>query len=126
MKRVIPFIAGAAMPLSCAADAMAADAGSGAVGFRTFAVLIGTVLAMFALAWAAKKYGPYARVKRSMGLDVVGQIPVGAKAHLSLVRVGRSILLLGVTQNQVSFIKEIEGSEFDKVFSQTESEGGGN
>jgi flagellar biosynthetic protein FliO len=109
--------------LVCATNA-SADAGPAAVGFRTFAVLIGTVCALFALAWAARKYGPYARVKRSMGLDVVGQIPVGPKAHLSLVRVGKSILLLGVTQNQVSFIKEIEGSDFDKAFNQAQSLGG--
>ena len=87
-------------------------------------MLIGTVIALFALAWAARQYGPYARVKRSMGLDVVGQIPVGAKAHLSLVRVGRSILVLGVTQNQVSLVKELEGSEFDKAFEQAQTEGG--
>jgi flagellar biosynthetic protein FliO len=125
MKLARSFMAGMAILLAFATNA-AAETGPGAVGFRTFAVLIGTVLAMFALAWAARKYGPYARVKRGMGLDVVGQIPLGVKAHLSLVRVGKSILVLGVTQSQVSFIKELEGSEFDKVFSQAESQGGGN
>jgi len=122
MKGLRTATACAALLLAPAVNASAAA--SGDLGFRTFAVLIGTVIALFALAWAARKYGPYARVKRSMGLDVVGQIPVGAKAHLSLVRVGKSILVLGVTQNQVSLVKELEGSEFDKAFEQAQTEGG--
>jgi flagellar biosynthetic protein FliO len=124
MKALKIFTACMAINLAWAAAACAADSGAGDVGFRTFAVLIGTVVALFALAWAARKYGPYAKVKRSMGLDVVSQIPVGPKAHLSLVRVGRSILVLGVTQNQVSFIKELEGSEFEKAFDHAQSQGG--
>lgn len=124
MKAVKTSLACIALLLVWTANACAADPGPAAVGFRTFAVLIGSVLALFALAWAARKYGPYARVKRSMGLDVVGQLPVGAKAHLSLVRVGKSILVLGVTQNQVSLIKELEGSEFEKAFDHAQSQGG--
>lgn len=124
MRGLRTAIACAALLLAPDVNAAAAASASGDLGFRTFAVLVGTVIALFALAWAARKYGPYARVKRSMGLDVVGQIPVGAKAHLSLVRVGRSILVLGVTQNQVSLVKELEGSEFDKAFEQAQTEGG--
>jgi flagellar biosynthetic protein FliO len=125
MKLAKPGIALVVILFLTAADAAAGDAAPSAVGFRTFAVLIGTVCALFALAWAARKYGPYARVKKSLGLNVIGQVGVGPRAHLSLVRVGNSVLLLGVTQNQVSLIKDLAGSDFDKVFTQAETQGGG-
>ncbi|HNY65724.1 MAG TPA: flagellar biosynthetic protein FliO [Deltaproteobacteria bacterium] len=124
MKPLKLGIALAVALLLTAADACAGETGPAAIGFRTFAVLIGTVCALFALAWAARKYGPYARVKRGLGLSLIGQIPVGPRAHLTLVRVGRSVLLLGVTQNQVSLIKDLEGSDFDAVFTQAENKGG--
>ena len=91
---------------------------------RTFFVLIGTIAALFALAWAARKYGPYARVKKALGLDILGQMPVGSKAHLALVRVGKSILLLGVTQNQVSLIKDLKEGDFEETIAAIEKREG--
>lgn len=92
-------------------------------GIRTFTVLVGVIIALFVLAWAARKYGPYARVKKSIGLDVIGQVPVGVKANLALVRVGKSILLLGVTQNQISFLKDLEQGDFEKAVTEAENRG---
>ncbi len=91
---------------------------------RTFVVLIGTIAALFALAWAARKYGPYSKVKKALGLDILGQMPVGAKAHLALVRVGKSILLLGVTQNHVSLIKDLQAGDFEEAFQGIEKKEG--
>ncbi len=94
------------------------------VGFQTFAVLTGAIIALFALAWAARKYGPYARVKKALGLDVVGQVPVGIKANITLVRVGKSMLLLGVTQNRVCLIKDLGEGDFEKAITDAEFPGG--
>ncbi|HNR50580.1 MAG: flagellar biosynthesis protein FliO [Deltaproteobacteria bacterium ADurb.BinA179] len=104
-----------AVLLAAADPCLAADGGPVGLSVRTFAVLIGAIAGLFALAWAAKKYGPYARVRRSIGLDIIGQVPVGARANLALVRVGRSVLLIGVTQNTVTLIKDLEQGDFEKT-----------
>jgi len=93
----------------------AAQADTGAVGFRSVLILVIVVAGLFVLAWALKKYGPTARVKKSLGLDVLGQVALNAKANLALVRVGTSVVLIGVTQNNITMIKELEQSEFDKA-----------
>ncbi|HQA71080.1 MAG TPA: flagellar biosynthetic protein FliO [Deltaproteobacteria bacterium] len=104
-----------AILLAAADPCLAADSAPVGLSVRTFAVLIGAIAGLFALAWAAKKYGPYARVRRSIGLDIIGQVPVGARANLALVRVGRSVLLIGVTQNTVTLIKDLEQGDFEKT-----------
>jgi len=100
--------------------AWAVSQGGGAdpVGFRAIFVLAIVVAGLFVLAWALKKYGPTARVKRSLGLDVMGQVALNAKANLALIRLGKSIVLIGVTPNSISLIKELEHSEFDKAIAE--------
>ncbi|MBN2297496.1 MAG: flagellar biosynthetic protein FliO [Deltaproteobacteria bacterium] len=93
----------------------AEQADAGAVGYRAIFILVIVVAGLFVLAWALKKYGPTARVKRSLGLDVLGQVALNAKANLALIQVGKSVVLIGVTQNNISVIKELEQSEFDKA-----------
>lgn len=109
-------------PVMNAGSANAAP--SSGVGFQAFAVLAGAIIALFALAWAARKYGPYARVKKALGLDVVGQVPVGMKANITLVRVGKSMLVLGVTQNRVCLIKDLGEGDFEKAINEAEFPGG--
>ena len=70
-----------AVLLAAADPCLAADGGPVGLSVRTFAVLIGAIAGLFALAWAAKKYGPYARLKRSIGLDLMDQVPAGARAY---------------------------------------------
>jgi len=93
----------------------ASQTDAGAVGFRAIFFLVIVVAGLFVLAWAMKKYGPTARVKKSLGLDVLGQVALNTKANLALIRVGKSVVLIGVTQNNISVIKELEQSEFDKA-----------
>ena len=121
MKRLGALLTLLSILLAAAVPSLAADSAPAAMGFRTFTVLIGVIVGLFALAWAAKKYGPYARVKKTIGLDILGQVPVGPRAHLTMVRVGRSILLLGVTQNTVSLIKDLEQGDFEKVISEVDA-----
>ncbi len=121
MKRLGALLIVPVILLAAAGPALAADGPPAAMGFRTFAVLVGVIVGLFALAWAAKKYGPYARVKKTIGLDILGQVPVGPRAHLAMVRVGRTILLLGVTQNTVSLIKDLEQGDFEKTISEVDA-----
>lgn len=84
-------------------------------GLGTFSVTLLFILVLGAAAWALKKYGPMARVRKSTGLDVVGRMPLGPKATLALVRVGKTILLLGITQNQINLIKDLGENPFEKA-----------
>lgn len=122
LKSLIPCIA---VLIVTGSRAFAAEGDLTAGSVKTFVVLVGTIAALFALAWAARKYGPYAKVKKALGLDILGQMPVGAKAHLALVRVGKSILLLGVTQNQVSLIKDLKAGDFEETIAGIEKQEGG-
>lgn len=124
MKRIKPVAACIALLLIAESRVFAAGNDMTAGSVRTFVVLAGTIAVLFALAWAARKYGPYAKVKRALGLDILGQMPVGAKAHLALVRVGKSILLLGVTQNNVSLIKDLKTGDFEEIMAGTEKQEG--
>jgi flagellar biosynthetic protein FliO len=121
MKNLRSLLAFLFIQLAQAGSAFAAQDDMTAGSLKTFSVLIGTVALLFVLAWAAKKYGPFSRVKKNLGLDILGQLPVGNRAHLALVRVGKTILLLGVTQNQVSLIKDLEGGDFEKTIDKIEA-----
>lgn len=83
-------------------------------GWKGFSVAFLFIVILGAASWALKTYGPMARVRKSTGLDVVGRLPLSPKASLALVRVGRSILLLGVTQEQVSLVKDLGETPFEK------------
>ncbi len=125
MKKLQQAFMSCLIVMAPATAAFAATGDSAMSGFRTFFVLVITIAGLFALAWAAKKYGPFSKVKRHLGLDIIGQVPLGSRAHLALVRVGTSLLLLGVTQNQVSLIKDMEHVDFEKVVSRAEEREGG-
>ena len=105
--------------LACSLPAAAAETGMAATGVRAILSLVLVIALMFAVAWAIKRYGPVGRVKKSFGLDIIGQVSLGVKVNLALVKVGRSILLIGVTANQVSLLKDMEEGDFEKTLSQT-------
>lgn len=114
MKKIGGGLLGLSMsfaPLS----ALAADQPAVGLGLKAFSIVLFFILILGVFAWALKRYGPVARVKRSMGLDILGQMPLSTKATLALVRVGNSLLLLGVTHNHVSLIKELGETSFEKA-----------
>ncbi|MGO9147446.1 MAG: FliO/MopB family protein [Desulfomonilia bacterium] len=98
--------------------------GMASTGLRAIASLVLIIALMFTLAWAFKRYGPISRVKKSFGLDILGQVNLGAKVNLALIRVGKSILLIGVTANAVSLLKDMEEGDFEKSLSQVTSQTG--
>ena len=85
------------------------------MSLRALSALIAVMALLFFLAWVLKRYGPVARVKKNLGLNILGQMALGAKTHLALVRVGKSILLLGVTSSSISLIKDMEEGDFEKA-----------
>ena len=73
--------------------------------FAMLAIVLGLLIA---LAWGLKKYGPVAGVKQNLNLEVLGQVPLNQRSSLALVRAGKQVLLLGVSQSNVSLLKEME------------------
>lgn len=96
----------------------AAESGMASTGLRAVLSLVLVIALMFALAWTLKRYGPMAKVKKSFGLDILGQVSLGARVNLALIRVGKSILLIGVTANTVSLLKDMDEGDFEKSLSQ--------
>ncbi len=93
--------------------ALAAEGEYAAVGFKSLLLLLVIVVALFGLAWGLKRYGPVAQARKSLGLTVVGQVGLNQKSSLALVRVGRSLLLVGVSPGAVTLIKDLEGENFE-------------
>jgi len=102
----------------------ASESGMASTSLKAIASLVLIIALMFTLAWAFKRYGPVSRVKKSFGLDILGQVSLGAKVNLALIRVGKSILLIGVTTNAVSLLKDMEEGDFEKSLSQLTSQMG--
>jgi flagellar protein FliO/FliZ len=98
----------------------AAESGMASTGLRAVLSLLLVIALMFVLAWALKRYGPISKVKKSFGLDILGQVSLGARVNLALIRVGKSILLIGVTANTVSLLKDMDEGDFEKSLSQAD------
>lgn len=102
--------------------ALAAGQTAPEIGVKSFGVTFVFILVLGLVAWALKTYGPSARIRKSSGLDIVGQMPLNPKSSLALVRAGKNLLLLGVTQNQVNLIKDLGEDHFEKALSAQSSE----
>ncbi len=102
----------------------AAESGMASTGLRAVLSLMLVIALMFTLAWAIKRYGPMAKAKKSFGLDILGQVNLGARVNLALIRVGKSILLIGVTANAISLLKDMDEGEFEKSLSQATGQTG--
>lgn len=97
------------------AVAQAAEQPAVGPGLKSFGVALLFIVILGAAAWALKTYGPVARMRRSTGIDVVGRMPLTPKAALALVQVGKTLLLVGITQNQISLIKDLGETPFEKA-----------
>jgi len=117
----------AALTLSWASPLQAATGVGAGDALRATLALVFVVGLMFALAWAARRFGPVIRAERGLGVRVLGHVALGQRASLALVRLGGAILLLGVTQNSVNLLKEMEASDFESALARSqgrEVEGG--
>ncbi len=77
------------------------------IGFRTMSMLILVLAVLVIAAWAVKRFGPVAQVRKNLGLEVMGQVPLNARSSLALVRAGKSLLLVGVSQNNLTLLKDL-------------------
>ncbi|MCD6569294.1 MAG: flagellar biosynthetic protein FliO [Deltaproteobacteria bacterium] len=100
-----------------AGDSFAVDAPFVEGSIKMFSVLFIIVFLLVLLAWGLKRYGPVAKAKKALGLDILGQIALNTKASLALVRVGKSLLLIGVTYNSIVLIKDLSRDKFDDTIS---------
>lgn len=103
------------MLILCPGIALAEGQPASDLGVKSFGVAFLFIIILGAFAWALKTYGPAARIRKSSGLDIVGRVPLGPKAGLALVRVGKNLLLLGVTQDQVNLVKDLGEDSFEKI-----------
>ncbi|MEN6476237.1 MAG: flagellar biosynthetic protein FliO [Syntrophaceae bacterium] len=112
MKYVFTLIA---LLILCPGTLLAAGQPASDLGMKSFGVAVLFIAVLAAFAWALKTYGPAARIRKTSGLDIVGRVPLGPKAGLALVRVGKNLLLLGVTQDQVTLVKDLGEDSFEKA-----------
>lgn len=122
MRRAAILVAALVYPAALFA-AQGPSVSSGAL--RTAAALVLVVALMFGLAAFLKRFGPVARAGRNLGLSVLGQVALGPKTYLAMVRLEKSVLLLGVTPSSISLIKEMETERFDDVLVEARDPQGG-
>lgn len=63
--------------------------------------------------WIIRRYGDKFGVgglKRA-GMEILGQLPLGPKRHLTVVRYRGRLLVLGVTEHSVNLVTEIRETE---------------
>ncbi len=81
--------------------------------FTAIGTLFILLAVLWALVWALRKYGKFNFIPRPGsfprdGLRLEAQLPMGPRKGLAVVRFLDKRLLLGVTDNQISLLQEIE------------------
>lgn len=85
-----------------AAAASLPSSGAGGIGQVTVALLL-VLAAVFAAAWLMRRLRNLAGGSTA-AIEVVSQVALGARERAVIVRVGKTQLLLGVAQGQVSML----------------------
>ena len=71
--------------------------------------LLGVIVLIMALGWAARKYVPGAQGLTNRGpLKVLARTPIAPRAHLYLVQVGKRLLVVGYTGDSMRTLCQIE------------------
>ena len=82
-------------------------------------------LAYFATRWIGTHSAPGGagalRAGGAGGLRILGQLGVGRNERLVLVRLGERCYLLGVTEHQITLLRELDGEEAAPWLAQRES-----
>ncbi|WP_246287822.1 flagellar biosynthetic protein FliO [Desulfolutivibrio sulfoxidireducens] len=87
---------------------------------------------IFVAFWLIKRFGPrmgLAVSGKNSGLKFLGQLPLGPKRSLVLVRFLNKVLVLGVTEHSINLITEIDEShdretDFANALSRADPPGG--
>lgn len=75
---------------------------------------LGLVLGLLLVAyWALRRFTPLGRAAgaASGGLRLLGRLPLGGKAWLSVVEAGGEVLIVGVTEQSVNLLARVEDPE---------------
>jgi len=112
----------AIMPLLAASPLGAAESASGP-GWLNLVLLLIVMGLLLVGAWAARKYGPVAGVRKNLGVELLGRVPLNQKSGLALVRAGSQVMVLGLTAERISLLKEMPLSEFKAAIEQEEQGG---
>ena len=86
----------------------------GSMLIRTFFVLLLIAGMVYAFMFLLKKYAKGRFMLKGSPndtLEVIERIPLSAKQEICILRVKNSILLLGITENSMTVLKEIEKKE---------------
>ncbi len=137
MKRLAGLVLTGAAALGSAAVAFAAPdnrylaykepAAAGGSGWLGTAAYMITLLLVFAgVLWAAYTAsrwfgGRMNRMQAANGASVVGAVSLGGTRQAVFLRVGEKILLLGVTDQQVNLLREIDDEQLVQQFLQQPS-----
>ncbi len=81
--------------------------------FKVFAVLIFIIAIILLIAYLLRRINfTGSRVVGKENFDIVSRFPLGERKFLFLVRVGSELILLGVTPQNISFIKNVDEKSF--------------
>ena len=96
----------------------------GSIGSVLLALLC-FVLILYLAYFATKKMGRRLSFKgvRNKNIKIVESVSVGQNKALLIVETAGKTLLVGVTQNEITLVSELDGSMLDK--SEDEQQGGG-
>ncbi len=79
-------------------------------------LMLFVVLALFPLVlWLLNKLQTLRLPGSVRALEIAGQLPLGARERVVLVRVNQRLLVLGVTPQQVSLLTEADASELPQA-----------
>ncbi len=91
-------------------------------GFKVFAVLLIVVAMIVFIAYILRKVNLVGnRFIGGENFQIVSRFPLGERKYLFLVRIGKELILLGVTPQNITFIKEMEVDNFFVQSSNEES-----
>jgi len=88
--------------------------GFGALVFKTFITLITIIALIWAAVWALKKFVFARRENNAVSMRLVSTLVLGPKRNLSLVEIHGRFLVLGVTENSINMLAELNDVDLSK------------
>lgn len=87
------------------------------------ALVVGLILV---IAWVARKFtGKQFAIGSSGFMELVSTIPLGDKKFVSILRVGKKYILLGITGSQISNLGELQNEEVENEIMKGHTDGEG-
>ncbi|MCG3137982.1 MAG: hypothetical protein HJJLKODD_01838 [Phycisphaerae bacterium] len=78
---------------------------------RGWLALAGVLGIIGLVTWALRRWGPAARLGGESAIKIIGRTYLAPKQSLTLVRLGRRVLLLGATSEQITCLSHIENDD---------------